>query len=64
VLAKGKAADIMVFNPDDFRFPTIAESDPNDPFPVASGVQHVVVNGVPVLLDGRLTNQKPGKVLV
>lgn len=64
VLATGKAADVMVFHPDRFRFPTPAESDPNDPFPLAAGVRHVVVNGVPVLVDEKLTNRKPGRVLV
>ena len=63
VLAKGKVADVMVFNPDNYSYPTPAESDPNDPHPVAKGVLHVVVNGVPVLVDGQLTKQKPGKVL-
>lgn len=64
VLAKGKAADMMVFDPNAYTYPTPAESDPNDPHVVASGVQHVVVSGVPVLRDGKLTGQKPGKVLV
>ena len=64
VLATGKVADVMVFNPDDYSYPTPAESDPNDPHPVAKGVLHVVVNGVPVLRDGKLTGQKPGKVLI
>jgi N-acyl-D-amino-acid deacylase len=64
VLAKDKAADVCVFDPAALKYPTPAESDPNDPYPVASGMQHVVVNGVPVLLDGKLTGRKPGKVLV
>jgi N-acyl-D-aspartate/D-glutamate deacylase len=64
VLAKGKVADIVVFNPSDYSYPTPAESDPNDPHPVAKGVRHVVVNGVPVLVDGKLTKQRPGKVLI
>lgn len=64
VLAKGKAADVMVFDAERYRYPTPAESDPNDPHPMASGVLHVVVNGVPVLRDGVLTGQKPGRVLV
>ena len=51
VLEKGKVADVMVFNPDNYSYPTPAESDPNDPHPVAKGVAHVVVNGVPVLVD-------------
>jgi N-acyl-D-amino-acid deacylase len=64
VLAKGKVADVMVFDPNAYSYPTPAESDPNDPYPVAKGVVHVVVNGVPVLVDGALTKQKPGKVLI
>ncbi len=64
VLAKDKVADVMVFDPDAYKFPTPAESDPNDPFPMASGVRHVVVNGVPVLVDGTLTGQKPGRVIL
>jgi N-acyl-D-amino-acid deacylase len=64
VLAKGKAADVIVFNPDAYRYPTPTESDPNDPHPVASGVRHVIVNGVPVLVDGKLTAKKPGKVIL
>lgn len=64
VLARGKVADVMVFNPDSYSYPTPAESDPNDPHPVAKGVLHVIVNGVLVLADGKITGQKPGKVLV
>lgn len=64
VLARGKVADLCVFDPADLRYPTPAESDPNDPYPVATGMQHVIVNGVPVLRDGKLTGRKPGKVLV
>lgn len=64
VLAKGKVADVMVFNPDAYSYPTPAESDPNDPHPVAKGVLHVIVSGVPVLAEGKLTGRKPGKVLV
>jgi N-acyl-D-amino-acid deacylase len=64
VLAKGKAADVIVFDPANLKYPTPAESDPNDPFPVATGMLHVVVSGVPVLVDGKLTGKKPGKVLV
>jgi N-acyl-D-amino-acid deacylase len=64
VLARGKVADVMVFDPAAFSYPTPAESDPNDPFTVATGVLHVLVNGVPVLADGKLTGQKPGKVIL
>lgn len=64
VLEVGKVADVMVFDPERFTFPTPAESDPNDPFPLASGVTDVIVNGVPVLVGDKLTGQKPGKVIL
>jgi N-acyl-D-aspartate/D-glutamate deacylase len=63
-LEKGKVADVTVFNPDAYSFPTPAESDPNDPHPMASGVSAVVVNGTVVLQGGALTGKKPGKVLL
>lgn len=63
-LAVGKVADVMVFDPERFTFPTPAESDPNDPFPMARGVSDVIVNGVPVLVGEKLTGQKPGKVIL
>jgi N-acyl-D-aspartate/D-glutamate deacylase len=64
VLAAGKAADVMVFDPETFRYPTPGEADPNDPHTVAVGMKHVVVNGVPVLQEGKLTGQQPGKVIL
>ena len=63
-LAAGMVADVMVFTPDRFTFPTPAESDPNDPFPLARGVTDVIVNGVPVLVNNELTGQRPGKVIL
>lgn len=64
ILEKGRVADVIVFDPEKYSFPSPAESDPNDPHPVASGVSTVVVNGVTVLQQGALTGKKPGKVLV
>jgi len=64
ILEKGRVADVMVFDPEKFSFPTPAESDPNDPHPMASGVSTVLVNGTVVLQDGTLTGKKPGKVLL
>jgi N-acyl-D-aspartate/D-glutamate deacylase len=63
-LEKGKVADVMVFDPEKYTFPSPAQSDPNDPHPMASGVSTVVVNGTVVLQNGALTGKKPGKVLV
>ena len=63
-LEKGRVADVMVFDPDKYSFPSPAESDPNDPHPVASGVSAVVVNGTIVLQNGSLTGKKPGRVIL
>jgi N-acyl-D-amino-acid deacylase len=63
-LEKDRVADIMVFDPEKYSFPTPAQSDPNDPHPMASGVSTVVVNGGVVLQNGALTGKKPGKVIV
>jgi N-acyl-D-amino-acid deacylase len=63
-LEKGKVADVIVFDPERYSYPTPAEGDVNTPFTVASGVAHVVVNGTPVLVDAKLTGKKPGKVLI
>jgi N-acyl-D-amino-acid deacylase len=64
LITTGKIADLMVFDPERYSFPLPSESDPNDPFPMASGVTDVVVDGVPILLKGKLTGSKPGRVLV
>ncbi len=63
LISTGKAADLMVFNPDAYSFPSPAESDVNDPFPLASGVSAVLVNGATVLADGQLTGARSGRVL-
>ena len=58
-LAPGLAADIVIFDPVRIRDrATFAE--PNLP---SEGISVVIVNGVPVLEDGRYTGAKPGKVL-
>jgi N-acyl-D-amino-acid deacylase len=63
-LEKGKIADVTVFDPAQFAYPAPPDTDVNDPFTVASGVLHVVVNGTPVLVEGKLNGKKPGKVLI
>ena len=55
----GLVADLAVFDP-----ATIADrSDFADPWRLATGVHHVLVNGVPVLRDGTPTGARPGRVL-
>ena len=59
VLKRGMWADVVVFDA-----ATIADrstfSSPNE---LASGMQWVLVNGVAVIADGKMTGAKPGKVL-
>jgi N-acyl-D-amino-acid deacylase len=59
MLRKGHAADVVVFDP-----ATIADRATFDkPHQYAVGMRHVLVNGVPVLLDGEHTGALPGRVV-
>jgi len=58
-LVTGSFADIAVFDP-----ATVADRATfSDPHQFAVGMRHVIINGVPVLLNGALTGEKPGRVL-
>ena len=59
VLKRGMWADVVVFDP-----ATIADrSTFSSPNQLASGMQWVLVNGVAVIAEGKMTGAKPGKVL-
>jgi len=59
VLKAGMWADIVVFDPATVR--DVATFDkPNQP---SEGMRFVLVNGVPVIEEGKMTNALPGKVL-
>src|SRR5271168_3246093 len=59
VIKNGMWADIVVFNPD-----TIADVATFDrPNQLSDGMQYVLVNGVPVIGRGKMTNALPGKVV-
>ncbi len=59
LLRPGMAADVIVFDP-----AAVADrSTYEDGRPLAVGMTHVVVNGVPVLEDGRRTAALPGRAL-
>jgi len=59
VIREGAAADLVVFDParvkDEATYPA--------PHAFASGIPHVLVNGVFVVRDGKTTGAKPGQVL-
>jgi dihydroorotase/N-acyl-D-amino-acid deacylase len=59
LLKAGLWADVVVFDPETIRDRATFE-DPNQP---SEGMRFVLVNGVPVIEEGRMTNALPGKVL-
>lgn len=59
-IAEGLLADIVIFDADRIQDRATYE----DPHRFAVGVEHVWVNGVPVLRAGSLTGEKPGRVLI
>ena len=52
-------ADIVVFNPNTITDRATFEK-PNQ---LSDGMQYVLVNGVPVIAGGAMTNALPGKVI-
>ncbi|MBY0513273.1 MAG: amidohydrolase family protein, partial [Gemmataceae bacterium] len=59
LIREGMAADVVVFDPD-----RIADrSTYDDGKQLAVGVEHVLVNGVPVLVSGERTAALPGRGL-
>ncbi|HEX7153845.1 MAG TPA: D-aminoacylase [Thermoanaerobaculia bacterium] len=59
VLKEGMKADVVVFNEATVRDVSTYE----DPHHFSEGVAHVVVNGTPVLRDGKMTGALPGRIL-
>ena len=58
-LAEGMKADIAIFDATEFR-----ETGTLDlPSKLAVGMEHVIVNGQPVLRDGKMTGHRSGRVL-
>jgi dihydroorotase/N-acyl-D-amino-acid deacylase len=59
ILRPEMAADITVFDPQTIRDVATFE-DPNH---YSVGVRYVLVNGRAVIYDGKITDERPGKVL-
>jgi N-acyl-D-aspartate/D-glutamate deacylase len=59
LLREGQLADLVAF--DASRVADLATYQ--DPHRLSVGMVHVLVNGVPVLLDGSLTGSKPGRII-
>lgn len=58
-LRVGYYADIAVFDPTTIQ----DHATFDDPHQYATGVKHVLINGVPVVRDGRHTGRKPGRFI-
>lgn len=58
-LKVGNFADLVVFNPETIQ----DHATFKEPHQFASGVQHVFVNGKPVLAHGEHTGAKPGRII-
>src|SRR5580698_349216 len=59
VLKQGMWADVVIFDPATIRDLATFEQ-PNQ---LSEGMEYVLVNGVPVIAEGRMTGNLPGKVL-
>jgi dihydroorotase/N-acyl-D-amino-acid deacylase len=59
VLAAGRKADVVVFDPNSIRDVSTYE----DPHHFSEGISNVIVNGQAVLRDGKMTGALPGRVL-
>ncbi len=59
VLKQGLWADIVVFDPEKIHDVATFEN-PNQ---LSEGMEYVLVNGIPVIESGKMTNALPGKVL-
>ena len=59
ILKEGMKADVVVFDPNTIRDVSTYE----DPHHFSEGISAVIVNGTPVLREGKMTGALPGKVL-
>ena len=59
ILRPGMMADVVVFDPAAIQ--DVATY--NDPIRYSVGVKHVLVNGKPVVLDSKITDERPGRAL-
>jgi N-acyl-D-amino-acid deacylase len=59
-LRQGCFADVVVFDLEDYSdHPALFAQEPRQ----ATGVEHLLINGQPVIQDGRLNRVLPGRLL-
>jgi len=59
IIAPGMAADVLLFDPDAVQ----DRATFTDPMQYSTGIDYVIVNGVPVIDDGVLKDVRPGRLL-
>ena len=59
ILAPGMVADLLIFDPDRVQ----DEATFAEPMKYATGMDYVLVNGVPVIDDGKMMDVRPGRLL-
>ena len=59
ILRPGMFADITIFDPEKVQ----DRATYNEPLHYSVGVKDVLVNGKPVVLDGKITDERPGRAL-
>ena len=59
VLKQGMWADVVIFDPATVR----DRATFDNPNQLSEGMEYVLVNGVPVIEQGKMTGKLPGKVL-
>jgi N-acyl-D-amino-acid deacylase len=59
LIAEGLAADIVVFDPET----VLDRATYENPRQFPQGIQHVIVNGVHSVAEGRFTGKRGGRVL-
>ena len=59
LIRKGYAADLVLFDPEKVQDNATFQ----EPHQYSSGFDYVIVNGVPVVADGKRTNKRPGQIL-
>ncbi len=59
LVREGYAADLVLFDPNKVQDNATFE----EPHQYSSGFDYVIVNGVPVIAEGKRTNERPGRIL-
>ena len=58
-IARGMYADVLVFDPAEIK----QNNSFIDPHQYSTGMEHVIVNGIPAISNGKVTGETSGKVL-